>query len=153
MDEPLYAEDLVVGSVHDLGTYRVTLREILDFAEQWDPQVFHVDQAAAEEGFFGEVIASGVHTVAIAQRLAVLGAYRHWSVIAGRRVSAEFPRPVRPGDTLAGSLTIERVAPSGPGRSLVVTRGLLAAEGGTVLDTAVEAYVRRRPESGAILPA
>ena len=102
MAEPLYAEDLVVGSVHGLGTYQVTLQEILDFAEKWDPQVFHVDRAAAEAGFFGEIIASGVHTVAIFQRLAVRGAYRHWSVIAGRRVSAEFPAPVRPGRTLVG---------------------------------------------------
>ncbi len=153
MAEPLYAEDLVVGSVHDLGTYQVTLQEILDFAEQWDPQIFHVDVQAANAGFFGEIIASGVHTVAIAQRLAVRGAYRHWSVIAGRRVSAEFPKPVRPGDTVAGSLTVERVTPTGPGRSLVVTRGRLTTDGETVLDTTVEAYVRRRPQPDAALPA
>ena len=41
-------------------------------------------QQFAAEGFFGGVIASGMHSLAIYQRLAVLGAYRHWWVVAGR---------------------------------------------------------------------
>ena len=48
--------------------------EIVDFASRWDPQPFHVDDEWARDGVFGEVIASGVHSFAIFQRLAVLGA-------------------------------------------------------------------------------
>ena len=143
--QPLYAEDLVVGSVYDLGSYEVSLAEILDFARRWDPQVFHVDQAAAAAGFFGGVIASGVHTVAIYQRLSVLGPYRDWAVIAGRRVITEFPAPVRPG-VLTGSLTIEQVTPARPDRSLVTTSGgLTGPDGAPVLRSTVDAFVRRRP--------
>jgi acyl dehydratase len=142
-----YAEDLAVGSVLDLGTYRVGVEEIIEFAQQWDPQVFHIDQVAAQAGFFGDVIASGVHSVAIFQRLSVLGAYRHWAVIAGRRVVAEFPAPVRSG-LLTASLIIERVELTQPDRGLVVTRGRLVDERDvTVLETTVEALVRRRPGS------
>ena len=144
MADLLCAEDLVAGSVHDLGSYDVGLEEILQFAAHWDPQVFHVDRAAAESGFFGGVIASGVHTVAIYQRLSVLGAYRHWAVIAGRRVTSEFPAPVRPG-TLTGSLTIQQVTPTRTDRSLVTTRGALTGpDDEIVLLITVEAYVRRR---------
>lgn len=141
----LFAEDLTEGDEFDLGTYRVGLDEILGFARQWDPQVFHVDESAAAEGFFGEVIASGVHTIAIYQRLAVLGAYGRWAVIAGRRVTAELPAPVTPGLTVAGTLWIDRITTTRPDRSMVLTRGRLAGpEGVPVLQTTVEAYVRRR---------
>jgi len=141
----LHAEDLAAGDVFDLGSYHVTLAEILEFAGQWDPQVFHVDESAAEEGYFGTIIASGVHTVAIYQRLAVLGAYRNWAVIAGRRVTAELPAPLTPGRTVTGTLWIDRVTSTRSDRAMVVTRGRLVDPDGTVvLDTTVEAYVRRR---------
>ena len=85
--------------------------------------------------------------MAIFQRLSVLGAYRHWAVIAGRRVVAEFPAPVRSG-LLTASLIIERVELTKPDRGLVVTRGRLVDERDvTVLETTVEALVRRRPGS------
>jgi acyl dehydratase len=140
-----YADDLSAGDEFDLGSYQVSLAEILEFAEQWDPQFFHVDESAAADGFFGGVIASGVHTVAIFQRLAVLGAYRHWAVIAGRRVTAELPAPLTPGLTVTGTLWIDRVRITRPDRALVTTRGRLAGPDGVpVLHTTVEAYVRRR---------
>jgi acyl dehydratase len=145
VSELLYAEDLTVGAEVELGSYRVTLEEILEFAGRWDPQVFHVDEAAAGRGFFGGIIASGVHTVAIYQRLAVLGAYRYWAVIAGRRVTAELLAPVTPGMTVTGTLTIERVNSTRPDRALVTTRGRLRApDGVTVFDSTVEAYLHRR---------
>lgn len=85
MTDPIvYADDLQPGQRHELGIHTVSESELVDFASQWDPQAFHVDRAAAESGAFGGLIASGIHSLAIAQRLAVSSVLTSWSVIAGR---------------------------------------------------------------------
>lgn len=106
----VYADDLDVGRVYQLDSYTLTEDEIVQFAKTWDPQIFHVDKAAAEAGAYGGLIASGLHTLSIYQRLAVTGSFGEWSVIAGKRLSdVQFLRPVRPGDTLTGTLVIDAV--------------------------------------------
>lgn len=143
----LYAEDLAKGTSVPLGSYHVSHEEIVAFAEQWDPQPFHVDDVAASQGHFGEVIASGVHTLAIFQRLAVLGAYQSWAIIAGRVIrEVQLTRPVRAGMTLRGTLSISEIAFERPDRALVTKQGILIDENGDlVLSMQFEAYVRRRP--------
>ena len=44
-----YAEDFKEGETFNLGTYSVTRKEIIDFAEKYDPFPFHVDEAKAKE--------------------------------------------------------------------------------------------------------
>ena len=66
-----YWEDLRVGAVRDLGTVSMTAEEIKDFAAKFDPQPFHLDEAAARDSHFGDLIASGWHTCALAMRLTV----------------------------------------------------------------------------------
>lgn len=150
-DVPTYAEDLVVGSVIEVGSHTPTEAEIIDFATQWDPQGFHIDREVAAAGVFGEVIASGIHTTAIFQRLVVLGAYRHWAVVAGRRITdIELPAPVTAGLELHGELEILAVEHRPPHhrlpeRSLVRARGTLRSESGVVMTKTVEMYVARRP--------
>lgn len=144
----LYAEDLVVGSVVHLGGYTVTHDEIVAFAAQWDPQPFHVDDAFAAQGFFGEVIASGIHSFAIFQRLAVLGAYRHWWMIAGRKIGdIQLTAPVRPGMTLHADLTIVDIRFAREDRAIVSKIGRLISEGTTVFTVSTDAWVRRRPRA------
>ncbi len=63
----VYAEDLGIGQRFDLGSHTVTEAELVDFATHWDPQWFHIDRAAAQDGQFGGLIASGIHTLAILQ--------------------------------------------------------------------------------------
>ncbi|GAA0274499.1 MaoC/PaaZ C-terminal domain-containing protein [Cryptosporangium japonicum] len=141
----LRAEDLTIGLEIDLGSYTVTADEIVEFARQWDPQSFHVDPSAAADSYFGEVIASGLHTLGVLQRLAVLGAYEHWDVIAGRRIrSIELTAPVTDGTTLTGSLVVEEVTARGPERALVAVRGrLVRSDNRPVLDAVFEMYLRR----------
>jgi acyl dehydratase len=142
----LRAEQLEVGRCLDLGSYRVNRSDIARFANQWDPQPFHGDEAAAKAGLFGEVIASGMHTLAIFQRLAVTGAYMHWDVIADRRLGdVELRIPVRAGDLLHGKLTVEAVEPRDPAHSLVTVRGALDVDGVPVLALLAELYVRGVP--------
>ena len=145
----VYADDLDVGRVYQLDSYTLTEDEIVEFAKTWDPQIFHVDKAAAEAGAYGGLIASGLHTLSIYQRLAVTGSFGEWSVIAGKRLSdVQFLRPVRPGDTLTGTLVIDAVDIDPRGRALVTTTAELVNDrGAAVLSVTVDAYVRTRPAS------
>ncbi|MGW0042566.1 MaoC/PaaZ C-terminal domain-containing protein [Rhodococcus sp. NPDC003348] len=147
MSDVKYAEDLTVGEVIDLGSHTVTETELVDFATAWDPQDFHVDKDVAERGYFGGLIASGIHSIAVLQRLSVDGAYRHLSVIGGRGLKdVRFWRPVRPGDALTATMRIDDVVLDDRGRGLVTSTGQLRdRDGNRVLDAVTEAYVRRRP--------
>lgn len=108
-----YLEDFEVGQVEDLGSHVVTKEEILEFAEKWDWQRFHVDTGNSCENPFGELIASGWHTTSIFMRLYV-GAILENSWGAGSPGVDElrWTEPVRPGDTLTARLTVESIIPS-----------------------------------------
>lgn len=69
----LYFEDLQPGEVRDLGSFSLTAAEIIAFAEQYDPQDLHTDEAAAAESIYGGLIASGWHTACMCMRLLVDG--------------------------------------------------------------------------------
>lgn len=140
-----HAQDLRVGTRYELGEYHVSTDEIVEFARRWDPQYFHVDPVAAEQSIFGGLIASGLHTMAIFQRLSVERVYQHWAVIAGRRLrDIELVSPVRGGMTLSGVVEIEAIRLE-PKRALVTTRGQLSADGRKVMESVFETYVHSRP--------
>jgi acyl dehydratase len=61
----LYLEDLRVGQRFVSGTHRIDEKQIGAFAEQFDPQPFHLDAEAAKATLFGGLVASGWHTAAI----------------------------------------------------------------------------------------
>jgi acyl dehydratase len=145
----VFADDLHAGLKIGLGTYLVTRDEIVDFASMWDPQWFHTDVELAIEGHFGEVIASGLHSLAVFQRLAVMGAFQEWAIVAGREIrDVRFHRPVRPGDLLCGEITILAVLSESESRSIVRLQGRLEVEGHLVMTVETDALVsRRRPES------
>lgn len=70
LDRPLRKlEDLAVGESRRSSSRRITEQEIVDFARQFDPQWFHTDPEAARDSHFGEVVASGVHVLAIWRQL------------------------------------------------------------------------------------
>jgi acyl dehydratase len=66
-----YFEDFHAGDVIDCGTRLVTTEEIIAFAKQFDPQPFHIDEAAAKKSHFGGVVASGWHSGSMAMRMVV----------------------------------------------------------------------------------
>ncbi|MGC0365316.1 acyl dehydratase [Rhodococcus sp. 27YEA15] len=145
----LYAEDITVGQAHSLGSYTVTEEEILEFAQQWDPQWFHLDVAGAEAGVFGGLIASGLHTMAVYQKLMVAGLYSQWNVIAGKNLrEVKFLRPVRPGDTLTGTAVIDDVVLDNRSRGQVtITTTLTDDTDNRVLSVSTEVVVHARPDS------
>ena len=67
----LYLEDFQVGQRFQSGTRLVDEEQIRTFAQQFDPQPFHLDAAAGKASFFGGLVASGWHTAAITMRLLV----------------------------------------------------------------------------------
>lgn len=138
----VYAEDLAVGDIVDLGSYKMTDEDLHAFAMQWDPQRFHIDEEFAQQGHFGGIIASGIHSLAIFQRLAVLGAYRHWWVVAGRTMeNIQFHAPVRPGMELHGQLEITDIQFKREDRALVTLHGSLGCDGQVLFEVTNAAWI------------
>lgn len=144
----IYADDVRPGEVTPFGSHAVTEAEIIDFATQWDPQFFHVDPERAAEGIFGGLIASGIHTLGIYQRLSFDARTAPWHVIAGAGIDGlRFHRPVRPGDVLTGSHTVTAVDldPSRR-RGLLTLAGELTDDSGTtVLTLTLSVFMHMRP--------
>jgi acyl dehydratase len=97
-----YWEDLKPGSVRELGSVTVSSEEIKDFAEQFDPQPFHIDEAAGKRSIFGNLCASGWHTCALAMKLTVENFLNESSSMGSPGLeSLRWLKPVYPGDTLS----------------------------------------------------
>lgn len=106
-------EDFAAGQVYDLGSRSVSAEEITDFARQFDPQPFHVDEAAAAASDFGGLIASGWHTAAMFMRLYVDTLLADSDSRGSPGIEQlRWLRPVRPGDVLTGRFTVADVTPS-----------------------------------------
>lgn len=143
----VFADDLEVGDRVELGRYEVERDDVLDFAGRWDNQWFHTDETAAAQGHFGGVIASGIHTLAILQRLTVEAVYSEWAVLAGRSLdNVRFLEAVRPGDTLTGAIEIAEIT-LGETRGRVTMRSELVNQHGTpvISSDLVIVMFRRRP--------
>ena len=96
-----YYEDFKVGDRFTSAGLTMTESAIIDFARQWDPQPFHTDAEFAKKWTFGGLIASGLHTMAVTLRLWLdQGVFRSCSLGSPGIGEVQFPRPVRPGDTL-----------------------------------------------------
>lgn len=108
-----YFEDFTPGQVFQLGSHHVTREEILDFARQFDPQPFHVDEEAAKDSAFGGLIASGWHTASLFMRLYVDAVLSDAASMGSPGLSElRWLAPVRPGDDLTGCFVVESVQPS-----------------------------------------
>lgn len=108
MTEPELAfEDLVPGRVFDLGTAVVDVAEMTAFARRFDPQPFHVDEAAAAASWFGAVAASGWYTAGVWMRLyvdTVLNRSTSMGSPGGDAIA--WPAPVFAGDELRGRMEV-----------------------------------------------
>jgi acyl dehydratase len=62
-------EDLTVGEFRRSRTRTISEAEIIEFAKRYDPQWFHSDVELAKGSVFGEVVASGVHLLALWRQL------------------------------------------------------------------------------------
>jgi len=108
-----YLEDFVLGQTFVSGRLRVTKEQIKAFAAEFDPQPFHLDEAAAQNTFFKGLAASGWHTAAVTMRLLVEGSFNRPAVLLGAGFDEfRWPKPVRPGDELHIESEVLEVRPS-----------------------------------------
>jgi acyl dehydratase len=120
-----YLDDFAPGQTFKTGRVRVDKEKIFDFARQFDPQPYHLDEAAAQQSPFQGLAASGWHTAAITMRLLVDGEFRPAGGILGVGFEElSWPRAVRPGDELHAVSEILEVRPSKsrPDRGLIKVR-------------------------------
>jgi len=145
--EKLYLEDLSVGQRFTTGTLTVTEAEIKEFAGRYDPQPFHLDDAAAAKTLFGGLAASGWHTAAMTMRLLVQsGAPLAWGIIGGGGEIA-WPRPTRAGDVLHVEGEVMEITPSKskPDRGMVLMKSETKNQNGDAVQvTAMKLIVPRR---------
>jgi acyl dehydratase len=109
----LYFEDFPPGAVSEYGDTEVLAVRIKAFAEQFDPQPFHLDERAAQETMAGGLIASGWHTVVMLHRMNMDNYLKRMASQGGLGVEdIKWLKPVRPGDRLRARCTIAAARPS-----------------------------------------
>ena len=159
-----FFEDLVIGERIELGHHTFTADDIKKFARRFDPQPFHLDEAAAARSHFGALCASGWHTVSMWMRLRVLYAQKDDAARAGRGEpnarggsspgfrELKWLKPVYAGDTVgyATEMLEKRASNSRPGWGLMTFRNTGTNQNGELVISFVSvAFVQRRAMAGS----
>lgn len=110
-----YFEDFQIGQTASFGRYEVTRDEVLDFAQRWDPQAFHLSDEGAAATHFGKLSASGWHTCAMTMAMTVAEHDKHdgGSLGAVGIDNLRWLKPVHPGDVLHVQSEVIEARPSG----------------------------------------
>jgi acyl dehydratase len=106
-------DDLRVGMRFNSPKMQVTREDIKRFAVEFDPQPYHLDEAAAERSPLKGLAASGWHTAAMAMRLAVETRPFGPHPLLGLGVDdLRWLAPVRPGDVIHLEGEVTELTPS-----------------------------------------
>ena len=150
----LYFEDFPVGEVVEFGDRGVTAEEIVEFAREFDPQPFHLDEAAARETVAGGLIASGWHSAALMMRINCDAFLLHAAAQGSPGIeSIDWLKPVRPGDRLSVRRTTigARISRSRPDVGVFEMRfELLNQNREVAMRQQGPLFIRRRP-SGEVV--
>jgi acyl dehydratase len=150
----LYLEDLQVGQRFVSDTYRIDEEQIRAFAQQFDPQPFHLDPESAKATFFEGLVASGWHTAAISMRLLVGGGLPIAGGIVGAGGEITWSSPVRPGAVLHVESEIVALRPSRsqPDRGVVTVRNETRNQLGEVVQVLVAKLIVPRRNTAHMQP-
>ncbi len=143
----LYLEDYTIGRVFETEPVTLEADEIIWFAERHDPQVFHTDPVRAKDTAFGEHVASGFQTVAIATGQFIrTGAVEDTGMGGPGLDEVRWTAPVRPDETLHTRVEVAeaRATRSNPGRGVVTLAFAVTTESGPVLTFTATIFVRAR---------
>ena len=127
-NERVYFEDLEPGRTWEWGEYVVTQEEIVEFASKYDPQPFHLDEAAALASVFRGFAASSVHIVALENKMFHLdGGPRFMALAQLEMTDLAYPAPVMAGDRLRIVVrsVSRRESRSKPDRGVVIEQSTL----------------------------
>jgi acyl dehydratase len=157
-----YFDDIRAGDRYGVGQYTFDAAGIKAFARRFDPQLFHLDEAAAARSHFGALCASGWHTAVVWMRLmveyrkaedAALRARGEGAAIVGPSPGfrdLKWLKPVYAGDTISyvSEVTETRASKSRPGWGLVTILSTGSNQRGeAVISFVSTGFVQRRPES------
>jgi acyl dehydratase len=157
-----FFDDIRVGEKSDIGRHTFTAQDIKSFAARFDPQPFHLDEAAAERSHFKRLCASGWHTACVWMRLMIEHRRREdedrrarGEPVAALGISPGFRelkwlRPVYVGDTISYATEVIEMRPlqSRPGWGLVTSRNSgVNQHGEPVFAFVGTAFIERRPEA------
>jgi acyl dehydratase len=148
---PIYLDDLAAGDQFKSGEHAMDETQITTFAAQFDPQPFHMDDAAARTTLFGGLAASGWHTAAVTMRLQVTTGLPIAGGIIGAGAEISWPRPTRATDVLHVVSEVLEIQPSKskPDRGMVTLRSETRNQHGDVLQlSTVRIVVSRKPAAG-----
>ena len=122
----LYLEDFAVGQRFISETHQLDASQIKAFASQFDPQSFHLDEAAAKASCFQGLAASGWHTASITMSLLVKSGMPIAGGLIGAGGELQWPRPTRPGDVLQVESEVLEVKPSRsrPERGMITVKSV-----------------------------
>jgi acyl dehydratase len=143
----LYLEDLHVGQRFECGRHELDAGQIKAFAREYDPQPFHLDEAAARETFFSGLAASGWQVACLAMRMIADHVPIAGGLIGGA-AELRWPQPTRPGDILHVTSEIMEVTPSRsrPERGMALLRTETRNQKGELLQIfTAKCVVPRRP--------
>ncbi|RKG77154.1 MaoC family dehydratase [Corallococcus exercitus] len=149
--QALFLDDLSVGQKFFSGTHALDAAQIIAFAREFDPQGFHLDDAAAKETLFEGLAASGWHTAALTMKLNVQSGLPFKGGIVGAGGDIRWPKPTRPGDVLHVESEVLEIIPSRtrPDRGIATVRSETRNQKGDVLQVLVAKLVLpRRPAGG-----
>ncbi|HEY7037921.1 MAG TPA: MaoC family dehydratase [Methylomirabilota bacterium] len=147
-----YFEDVQVGETMRFGRYEVTREEILEYARQFDPQPFHLDDEAARQSIYGGLIASGWHTGAMFIRMICDGmAPGHATSGAKGFDDLRWIKPVRPGDVLSVESEVrEKIQGRRPDVGTVKLESRISNQRGEMVMSLVSLVLyRRRPPAAS----
>ncbi|CAM2192284.1 Dehydratase [Paraburkholderia kururiensis] len=115
-------EDIEAGTTAEIGSHTFGHAEIVEFAQRFDPQPFHVDDEAAKTSPYGKLIASGWHTCSVMMGLFVRSTLAGSTSMGSPGVDEiRWLRPVAVGDTITMKVSVldKRVLASRPDRGIV----------------------------------
>jgi acyl dehydratase len=148
----LYFEDFSVGQRFRSRPVEITAEQIRQFAAEFDPQPFHIDDAAARESIFRGLAASGWHTAALTMKLLVASDFSPAGGIIGAGFEElRWTKPVRPGDELHVESEVLEIRPSksNPAQGLIKVRTLTVNQNGDPVQISVGSVVVPRRTSGS----
>ena len=143
-------EDIRIGDSARAGPVTVTAEEITAFAARYDPLPMHVTEDGGSTSVHDSIIASGVLTVALKQRM-IMSIERNTAIIGAARIENQnFLHPVRAGDELSLQVTCvaKRESRTRPDRGLVTWNFVLSNQCGNTIFTSTDIVMMQRRPAG-----
>lgn len=139
-------EDFPIGTCLVSASCLISAKTIIDFAREFDPQVFHLDPISAEKTLFRGLAASGWQTAAVSMRLFIDTMNVPGGIVGLGVDELKWPHPVRPGDELRVETEIlaARRSKSRPGYGIIRIRNVTKNQ----RDEVVQSFM-----ANAMLPA